>query len=566
MRLILALKLTLDERRVPTVMQNNKSKDETKDKNNFFKSLFFYGFMGIFVGMFTFFPMNKMYVYTTLMSIFMFLILTVFISDFSSVLLDVRDNNLIATKGISGKTINAAKVTHICYYLFFMSVALCWLAIIGSFKTGILTGLIFLLEIVVIDVFMIVITAILYLLILKYFDGEKVKDIINFVQIALTIVMVVGYQLVGRVFNFVNLEVVFKEEFWNLLLPPMWFAAPIYLINGGKATAIMIILSALAVLVPIIAITFYIKNNTNFENYLSKLNASGGKEKEKRESLLFKLGYIVCRSDMEKAYYRFSSSLMKKEREFKLRVYPNLALTMIFPFIFILTNYSTSGNKNILDFIASLKDSKSYLFIYLLALMLPSIMMMLQYSSNYKGAWVFKTTPTHGMGNAYKGSYKAFIFNLLLPIYLCEGIIFTFVFGLKVIPSLIIALLYTTFTLPIFSRILGMAHPFSEEFKVDKGGKGIAVLFINIAIIALGAFINWLSTKINFGVWGYCLILLVMNYFVWNSRIFEKQKRSRKQREDNRKIRLLCRNELMVSVKLIILHNRIYNLIIIYTW
>lgn len=41
---------------------------------------------------------------------------------------------------------------------------------------------------------MIVITALIYLFILRFFNGEKVKDIINFVQIALTIVMTIGYQ------------------------------------------------------------------------------------------------------------------------------------------------------------------------------------------------------------------------------------------------------------------------------------------------------------------------------------------------------------------------------------
>lgn len=450
MRLILSLKLTLDERRVPTVMQNNKNKDENKDGNNFFKSLLFYAFMGAFIGALTFIPMSKIYVYTIVISVFMFLILTVFVSDFSSVLLDVRDNNLIATKGVSGKTINAAKVTHICYYLCLMSLALGWLAIIGSFKTGILTGIIFLVEILIIDIFMIVITALLYLLILKYFDGEKVKDIINFVQIALTIVMAVGYQVVIRVFNFVDLDVVYNEKLWQVFLPPMWFAAPIHLINGGKATTVMIILVALAIIVPIVAISFYIKNNSNFENYLSKLNASGSKEKEKRDSLLFKLGYISCKSQMEKAYYRFSNSLMKKEREFKLRVYPNLAFTMVFPLIFIFMNFNSHDHKNIYEFIGSLKNSKSFLYIYFSSFVVPTVMIMLQYSASYKGAWVFKISSQQETGDIYKGSYKAFMFNLFLPIYLCQAIIFTLIYGIRVIPSLIATLLYITLIIPIF--------------------------------------------------------------------------------------------------------------------
>lgn len=524
MRLILALKLTLDERRVPTIIQNNKNKDESEEKNNFFKSLFFYAFMGIFIGMFTFIPIDEMYIYTVVISIFMFLTLTVFISDFSSVLLDVRDNNLIATKGVTGKTINAAKITHICYYLLFMSLALCWLAIIGMFRLSILTGLIFLLEIIVIDIFMIVITAILYLLILKYFDGEKVKDIINFVQIALTIVMAVGYQVIARVFNFVDLKAVYNEKLWNLLLPPMWFASPLYLVSGGKLTVILATLLAFSIIVPIVAITFYIKNNSNFENYLAKLNISGGREKEKRDSLLYKIGYITCKSKMEKAYYRFSNSIMKREREFKLRVYPSLAFTMVFPLIFIFMSFDHYEYKSIYQFIGSLKDSKSFLYIYFSAMMIPTIMIMLQYSACYKGAWVFKTSPMEGVGNIYRGCYKAFVFNLFLPIYLCEGVIFTLVYGVRVIPNLIATLLYITLVIPMFFRIFKMAQPFSEEFKVTKGGDGVIALFFSIAVIGLGALIHWILTKVNIGVAIYCVVLILFNYFLWNSKIFDRSK------------------------------------------
>lgn len=524
MRLILSLKLTLDERRVPTVMQNNKNIDAFKEGNNFFKSLFFYAFMGMFIGFITFIPISKVYVYTLVISVFMFLILTVFISDFSSVLLDVRDNNLIATKGISGKTINAAKFTHICYYLFFMSLALGWLAIIGSFRTSILTGIIFLIEIVIIDIFMIVITALLYLLILKYFHGEKVKDIINFVQIALTIVMAVGYQVVIRVFNFVDLEVVYSEKLWNILLPPMWFAAPIHLISGGKITAVMIILAALAIIVPLVAITFYIKNNSSFENYLSKLNISSSKEKEKKESLLFKLGYITCKSQMEKAYYRFSNSLMKREREFKLRVYPNLAFSIVFPLIFIFMNFNSYDHKNIYEFISSLKNSKSFLYIYFSSFMVPTVMIILQYSASYKGAWIFKITSNEGGGNIYKGSYKAFMFNLFLPIYLCEGVLFTLIYGIKVIPSLIVTLLYITLIIPMFFKVMKLEHPFSEEFKVAKTADGVVSVFFSFTVIGFGVLLHWLATKINFGVGIYLLALLVVNYFIWNSKVFEKTK------------------------------------------
>ena len=147
MRLILSMKLTLDSRRTSTVMQNSSKEDESDEsKNSFNKALIMYGIMGIFIGIITLFSFNKMYTYSLVFGMFMFFILTIFISDFSSVLLDMRDKNVIGTKGIDNKTINAAKLTHICYYIFLTSLALSWLTIIGMFKSGVLIGILFILE------------------------------------------------------------------------------------------------------------------------------------------------------------------------------------------------------------------------------------------------------------------------------------------------------------------------------------------------------------------------------------------------------------------------------------
>ena len=239
MRLILKYKLTMDSRRTSTLANGNIN--EGKEKNYFIVSLIIYAFMGLFIGLITFIPINKMYIYTMIFALFMFLVLTVFIADFSTVLLDVRDSNLIKITGVNNKTLNAAKITHIVYYIFMISIALGWLAIIGAFINGISIGILFLLNVIIIDIFMIVITALVYYFILKYFNGEKVKDIINFVQIILTSTMVIGYQLIPRIFEFADLNVSYKEKIWNLLVPPMWFAAPIYALDQNRLTSISLL-------------------------------------------------------------------------------------------------------------------------------------------------------------------------------------------------------------------------------------------------------------------------------------------------------------------------------------
>lgn len=507
MRIILKIKLTLDRRRTSTIMGSSNKKDE-ESENSFVYALIMYGIIGAFIGIIILSSSNAMFSFSIAFGMFMFFVLTSFISDFSNVLLDVRDKNVIGTKGVNNKTIAAAKVTHICYYIFLISLALSWLSIIGMFRFGILTGILFLGELIVADILMIVITALIYLFILRFFNGEKVKDIINFVQIALTIVMTIGYQFLGRMFNVFDLNIVYKSRIWNLLLPPMWFAAPLYAVNGGEINKIIIMLITLAFIVPIIAIILYLKNISKFEDSLSKLNSVRNNEKEKSKGVFYRFGRWTCRNNEEKAAYNLSVSVMKREREFKLKAYPNLGFIIIFPilFIFIFTN-NYEG-------IESIPLSMS-LNIYWFILMIPSILMTLQYSNDYKAAWIYESVFIKDTANIYIGAYKALIVNLLLPLYLVESVIFTVIFGIQVLGILIIVFIFLLIFI-VAEHIIGkLSLPFTTKAGVVDNGSNLLNILLGMILVGIAATINYflLSNIIALIVYGIALVIVAL--FMW---------------------------------------------------
>lgn len=507
MRIILKIKLTLDRRRTSTIMGSSNKKDE-ESENSFVYALIMYGIIGAFIGIIILSSSNAMFSFSIAFGMFMFFVLTSFISDFSNVLLDVRDKNVIGTKGVNNKTIAAAKVTHICYYIFLISLALSWLSIIGMFRFGILTGILFLGELIVADILMIVITALIYLFILRFFNGEKVKDIINFVQIALTIVMTIGYQFLGRMFNVFDLNIVYKSRIWNLLLPPMWFAAPLYAVNGGEINKIIIMLITLAFIVPIIAIILYLKNISKFEDSLSKLNSVRNNEKEKSKGVFYRFGRWTCRNNEEKAAYNFSVSVMKREREFKLKAYPNLGFIIIFPilFIFIFTN-NYEG-------IESIPLSMS-LNIYWFILMIPSILMTLQYSNDYKAAWIYESVFIKDTANIYRGAYKALIVNLLLPLYLVESVIFTVIFGIQVLGILIIVFIFLLIFIATEHIIGKLSLPFTTKAGVVNNGSNLLNILLGMILVGIAATINYflLSNIIALIVYGIALVIVAL--FMW---------------------------------------------------
>ena len=91
---------------------------------------------------------------------------------------------------------------------------------------------------------------------------------INYVQIALSLMLMIGYQVLIRSFEFVNLDMVVSFHWWNLFLIPMWFVASYELILHGDTSLLTVIYTILAVIVPIISIWIYIKLIPTFERNL----------------------------------------------------------------------------------------------------------------------------------------------------------------------------------------------------------------------------------------------------------------------------------------------------------
>lgn len=511
MRRILQVKLTMDGRRVPTIIGNqrrNNAKDEYYDRNNFLRSLWMYALFGLILIPFVAIGKNYMFQMSLTFGMIMFLVLTTLISDFSAVLLDIRDKDIICTKPVSSKTINMAKTIHILIYMFFITASLTGPALVISlFTQGILFFVIFLCEIILADMLIVALTALLYLLILRFFDGEKLKDIINYIQIILSIAVAVGYQFIGRLFEFTNINAVFTPKWWQYLVMPVWFGGPFEVLVSRNYSISFAAFSVLAAAGPVIAIILYIKLMPSFERNLQKLSNNVSKAQKENKMQNKVLPKLFCRSREERTFFRFSSQMMKNEREFKLRVYPSLGFAIIFPFIFII-------NELRIESFSSVASGRAYLNIYFCALMLPTIIMMIKYSGKYKAAWIYRVMPIENSPAIFKGTLKAFIAKLLLPVYLVESIIFTFIFGVRIIPDLIAVFLTMMLFIVICFRVLKAEYPFSLSFEGMQQSQGIIVLPL---MLLLGVFVivHFALSFISYGVIIYLVAMLVINIFAW---------------------------------------------------
>lgn len=513
MRLILKIKLTMDGRKVATIFNNNK--EDNKDKNQFYKSLIVYALMGFFMMFFMLISADVMWNMTIYFSTFMFIILTIFISDFSTVILDVKDKILIGTKGVDPKTLNAAKLTHIFIYIFSLTLSLSGFSILASFRYGIGFFIVFIIDIIIIDLFMVIITTLLYLVVLKFFDGEKLKDIINIFQIVLTIFMAIAYQLPGRFGDFVGVKSTFDVKAWNYIFPPTWFAAPLKIIKDKEINLHLIIFTLLALIIPLIFMIIYYRLIPSFERYLEKLNNNSYSGKDKKQPRYIKIGQIICKDDQERGFFNFTCGLIRNEREFKLKVYPTLAMAFIFPILFMVLN-NHNEIKSFASWKSAMENSYSFFYFYLCSAIVSTIIPTMKFSERYKGAWIYRVSPLKDVSPIFKGCFKGILYKLILPIVLLQSIIYILIFNIKVLPHLVIAFLATIILCMITFIVMDKDLPFSKGFKTGNSGGDIGIFFICIFITVVLGGLHFASIKLlDYGVYLYGIGLILVIFFMW---------------------------------------------------
>jgi hypothetical protein len=516
MKKILQIKLVMDERRVPTVMMNNKKHSESK--NAFRSSLYIYAFVGLFIGFFQFLPFPLFLKMNIIIGMLMFMLMTTMISDFSAVLLDIEDKNILLPRPVDAKTLNMAKLIHILIYLISIALAITGGTLVfGSIKYGILFLPVMLVEMIFICGFAILFTSIFYYAILTIFSGEKLKDMINYFQIALTIFMTVFYQLIGRIYNLADISVKSKKHIWDFILPTAWFAAPFQVLLEKNFDAHYIILSILGMIFPVITILLYVKLVApHFEKNLQKLNNNDANVKQNKSKKAWQgaVCNILCKASAEKVFFRFTLQMLTNERKLKLRMYPLIALSVIFPFIMIMNIFS--GYQSFSESFQEVVNGRYYLYMYYTVGLLSSLFPMISLSENYRGAWIYKVLPIEKPAILLKGALKAFVYKYILPVYLFMSILFLVIFGSGIGDDLVLIFINMLLLILVMFLFSKKELPFYKDFQYAQNGSNTAKAFLGLFLCGAVAFIHYLAIRlIPFGVEINIIVSLVIVALIW---------------------------------------------------
>ena len=519
LKIIAETKLLMDKRRVRVAINQNAKKEP---KNNMIMTLVMYSFMGLMIGLFVFAIRDIIIGMTVLHTFILFMMCMTLITDFSSVLLDTTDNQIILPRPVNSKTFFVARLMHILVYLLQFTIVLSIAPLIFTFISyGVFVGLACILTIFLTVLFSVFLTYLLYGLILRVSSEEKVKSIINGFQIVMTIIFAVGFQIVPRLINFDLIEKKFTMaiQWYHYLLPPMWMANTLEIIQKGILDLPHILMLLLAIALPIF--TFWIMLKFLAPSFAKKMAAMGNTSSEdianpntpqlKLENTFSdKIAKLVCKNKLEQAGFDLGWKMTSRDKTFKLQFYPSLAYLAVFIFVFVFKN-----GQNISSSWNDLHNTKNYLwFIYLPNLTITAGYTLLSYNENFGAAWRYYSSPISTPGNLISGGFKMILVKFYTPIaIILFGFLF-FVWGTSILDDFVLGICNNILLMATISLLSKKYLPFSSQINVQQQSGKFVKMFMQMFITAFIVGLHYLVAKIWWLTLAFIPVTLVLCYFL----------------------------------------------------
>ncbi len=517
LRAILDVKLTLDNRRAGSALYRNVDRTAS---NAMLLTMFMYVLSGGVCALILSQSANLLTGMTLLFGFMMVLLGMSLIADLSTVLLDTSDFQILLPLPIDSGTLSSSRTLHVAIYLGLLVMSLMIFPLFaGTARMGILFAPLFLIAVAGVAVLLLSATQAIYAFGLETMKGERFRDVVVYLQAFMVAFLMLTYFVTIHL-NDENIAIAFdlKTKWWIYLLPPVWFAAP-FDAFATSWSALHVTLSMLAVCVTLASLLLLVRVfGPRYQREVTELaiSGSGVRSRSRQAAAPPSLqnrshaparvwsGRPFTRTAAEEGAFGFTWIMIRRDREFRMRTLPILALIPVYILFFVFGSNSNAGGT-----LAALRESDRYFYIlYIIAYLAPTSLLSLRYSSNWQAAWIYEALPFHRAGEVLSGAVKAVMARLYLPILVLGGVGVVSIWGIGVIDDVLLSGSATLVAILLFAITAGRRYPFSEEFVVARGAGRSGVLMILFFLpLTFGVLHSYVSRRAPFLVW----VLLVLS-------------------------------------------------------
>lgn len=436
------------------------------------------------------------------------------ITSFPILILDTKDITILTTKPLSTKTIAAAKTTLATLYLCFTSGTIYSFTFIPFIYKGYYNVLPpMLLSVVLSNLVCVALAYLLYGLVLKFYDGEKLKDIISGFQIVMTVGVMLGYQVIAQIQNIINTAAEVHFEWWHVLIVPFWFANVSSLFLSPDSVVPALISFGLIVMVIVIHFTL---TGKMLEENLNKMMRDGETKRSgynRKLALQTHLASLIYKESLEKAFFLLSYSISVNDRKMKQTIYPLYVSMIILPAIMILNAWRDQHLP-----IRQLFAHVPWLVftLYFTGLTIGSVVIYVKRTEKPQGKWLFDTLPIASKRRAFKAAALNIVLRYIAVPMLLFCSLFLYWAGFKHLIDLILIFGFTLLTTVFNLKSEQVDWPFSYELSYAEGKRGMLIL-INLAggllFVVLHVLLAYFLAPI--GVIVLTLATYLATYLIW---------------------------------------------------
>jgi ABC-2 type transport system permease protein len=509
---ILRIKLMMDDRRPNAMFSGRRKAAATGKTSNPWVVSLVTVFIGGLVGLVLIAFKGALIAQTVYFAMFMVLMSMTLITDFTSVLLDVRDQYILLSRPVDDRTLAMSRILHISVYVFRLALlqGLGGMVIIG-FVDGLPAVPLFIVQLILATFFSILLVNVVYLILMHSVSPEKFKDIISYFQIAFSVVIFGCYYLLPRIIDFTSLvQIDLTKKVWAYFLPPVWIASlNEVLIHPSRATLLTSLLAIIGITVPVAGLWLVAKVLApGFNKRLAIAATSDGNtaaplvsttigNKKPGTPLVNTLANWLAPDPVENAGFRITWKLAARIREFKIKVYPALAYVPIY-FLY----FGLNGKGSIDDRLDKIQSGSSYIFlVYLSTFVLSAILQHISYSEKFKPAWVYYALPITQPGKILSGMYKAVVTLYYLPYCFIIGLVSVAIWGPKVINDIILASIVGMIYGMLMALFMVKGLPFSKPVLLKQSGGRVITSLLITGLIGVVGFGHYFLSRWETVIW-----------------------------------------------------------------
>lgn len=498
LKIITETKLLMDKRRVPVSW---KKKQQTGNNNtSMIIGYLMYGLMSLFVGVQILLMPSLIFSMIIFHSYLLFVMAMTLITDFSAVLLDTADNNILVPKPINSRTLFLSRVIHITTYLLKYFIALSLFPIVFSFiKYGLLVGIATILTSLLTVTFAVFATYILYGLILRFGNEQKIKDVVGYFQIFMTIVFVAGFQIVPRLMDFTE-KFTFTTHTYTYFIPAAWMAFFLEGLSLLHFDKIHLIMTACCFLIPVFTLWFMMKYLA--PSFSRKLNALGntgdgslakaGDKNISPKNISVTMSKVFCRGNEEVSGFKFVWKVTGRDKGFKIGFYPSIAYLFIFFFITVFNRHESFQFQ-----LQHLFETKKYLFlVYIPVFMSTGALALIPFYENFSASWLYQALPLQKPGSLINGGVKAVIVKFFLPFFLLMFSVAFYIWGFAIIDDFLLGFFNDVLIFYVITLFSDNYLPFTQKPGAKQQGGKFARAILNMIVIGMLIGLHYAALKI----------------------------------------------------------------------